>query len=99
MNAAPTAVVREQEAEDVAQKVLALGSPAAYSHEAGTIEKIETHFAWVFLVGEYAYKLKKPGCSARGDLRSVESRRLSCEEELRVNRRLAPDVYIDVVPL
>lgn len=99
MNAAPTAFVRDQQAEDAAQKVLALTSPASYSHEAGIIEKIETHFAWVFLVGEYAYKLKKPGCSARGDLRSVEARRLSCDEELRLNKRLASDVYIGVVPL
>lgn len=97
---APTAVVRcNQEAKDAARKALALASPTSYSHDAGTIENIETHFAWVFLVGEYAYKLKKPSCSARGDLRSVEARRLSCEEELRVNRRLAPDVYIGVVPL
>lgn len=97
---APSAVIRcKQEAEDAAQKILALTSPASYSHEAGTIEKIETHFAWVFLVGEYAYKLKKPGCSARGDLRSVEARHLSCEQELRLNKRLAPDVYIGVVPL
>jgi uncharacterized protein len=94
------AVVRScVSAADAEEKVLALRSPVSYAHEVKTVEVIETHFAWVFLAGEYAYKLKKCTCSARGDLRSLKARRLSCKEEVRVNRRLAPDVYLGVIPL
>lgn len=85
--------------EELAEKVQALQSPACYSHAAGPVESIETHFAWVFLAGEYAYKLKKPASLTVMDLRRVEARRASCEEELRLNRRLAPDVYLGVVAL
>lgn len=82
-----------------AEKVRALQSPAAYPHAAQGIELIETHFACVFLVGEYAYKLKKPVCIDTMDLRQLEARYWSCQEELRLNARLAPGVYLDVLPL
>jgi aminoglycoside phosphotransferase family enzyme len=81
------------------EKVLALKLPASYPHEPDAIESIETHFAWVFLAGAYTYKLKKPRCSDWSDLRLLEARRLNCQDELRLNRRLAPDVYLGVLPL
>jgi len=81
------------------EKVEALRSVAAYPEHPADIETIETHFAWVFLVGDRAYKLKKPVNVPGMDLRTLEARRMSCTEELRLNRRLAPDVYLDVVPL
>lgn len=80
-------------------RVRALHSPETYPHPTADVAAIETHFAWVFLVGNLAYKLKKPVRYGRLDLRELETRRWSCEEELRLNRRLAADVYLDVVPL
>jgi aminoglycoside phosphotransferase family enzyme len=64
-----------------------------------TVEVIETHFAWVFLVGDRAYKLKKPVRQASMDNRSVASRERACRDELRLNRRLAPGVYLRVTPV
>jgi aminoglycoside phosphotransferase family enzyme len=80
-------------------KVQALRSVAIYPEHPAAVETIETHFAWVFLAGERACKLKKPVNVPGMDLRTLDARRLSCAEELRLNRRLAPDVYLDVVPL
>jgi len=57
---------------------------------------IETHVSWVFLFGDRAYKLKKPVRTGFLDFSTVEARRRACEEEVRVNRRLAPDVYLGV---
>jgi aminoglycoside phosphotransferase family enzyme len=65
----------------------------------GKIQVIETHFAWVFLTEHHAYKMKKPMQQATMDYRTLESRERGCRNELRLNRRLAPSIYIDVVPL
>ena len=81
------------------EKIQALRSVAAYAEQPASVEAIETHFAWVFLVGERAYKLKKPVDVPGLDLRTLEARRMSCTEELRLNRKLAPDVYLEVAPL
>jgi hypothetical protein len=63
------------------------------------VQLIETHISWVLLAGEYAYKLKKPVRMGFLDYTSVEARRRCCEEEVRLNRRLAPSLYIGVVPV
>lgn len=63
------------------------------------IEVIETHFARVFLVDALAYKLKKPVRTPAMDYRTVAQRERGCRNELRLNRRLAPSVYLDVVPV
>lgn len=55
--------------------------------------------SWVFLAGSFAYKLKKPVCTSLLDFRTLDARHYFCNEELRLNRRLASSVYIDVVPL
>jgi len=62
-------------------------------------EAIETHFAWVFLVGDRAWKLRKPVCRAPMDYRGLESRRVGAGEEVRLNRRLAPTAYLGTRPL
>jgi aminoglycoside phosphotransferase family enzyme len=62
-------------------------------------ETIETHFAWVFLIGERAWKLRKPLRRDTMDYSSVEARRRSSEAEVHLNRRLAPGVYLDSRPL
>lgn len=63
------------------------------------VERIETHISWVLLTGDRAYKLKKPVRFEFLDYGDVEARRRACLDEVRLNRRLAPDVYLDVVPL
>lgn len=60
---------------------------------------IETHISWVLLAGEQAYKLKKPLRLPFVDYRTLEARRRCCEDELRLNRRLAPSIYRSVVPI
>lgn len=60
---------------------------------------IETHISWVFLTDRFAYKLKKPICFEFLDFSAPALRRQSCEDEVRLNRRLAQDVYLDVVPI
>ena len=72
---------------------------AAYPGSVSRIELHETHISWVFLAGEFAYKLKKPVDLGFVDFTTLERRHLFCEEELRLNRRLAPDLYLDVVPI
>ncbi|MEX2382726.1 MAG: AAA family ATPase [Opitutales bacterium] len=64
--------------------------------QPGPVEVIETHISRVFLVGDRAYKLKKPVDFGFVDFTTLEKRRHSCEEELRLNRRLAPDLYLAI---
>ncbi len=81
------------------EKLSLLRDPTIYPEPTGDIEAIETHCAWVFLTDTHAYKLKKPMRLDRMDNLTLSSRHHSCLEELRLNRRLAPDVYLDVVSL
>ena len=60
---------------------------------------LETHISWVLLAGEYAWKIKKPVDFGFLDFSSLDKRRFYCEEELRLNSRLAPDIYLEVVPV
>jgi aminoglycoside phosphotransferase family enzyme len=76
-----------------------LKRPSAYGNEARRVRAIETHFAWVFLAGRGAFKLKKPLRHRQLDYRTLASRQHGCLEEVRLNRRLAPMVYEGVVPL
>lgn len=64
--------------------------------DAGDVQERETHISWVFLVGERAYKLKKPLVLAFLDYGTVARRRQMCLEEVRLNRRLAPSIYLGV---
>ena len=82
-----------------AEIVRFLRQPQHYSERPACVELIETHFAWVFLTQIHAYKLKKPLRTAFLDYRTIAARRLGCREELVLNRRLAPNVYLDVVPI
>jgi aminoglycoside phosphotransferase family enzyme/predicted kinase len=70
-----------------------------YDHPVTAFEVLETHISWILLTGPYAYKLKKPVDLGFVDFTSLEKRRFYCEEELRLNRRLAPDLYLDVVAI
>ena len=83
----------------LADKVAALGDCALYPERPATVECLETHMSWVFLTDAHVYKLKKPVRYEYLDFSTCALRRRNCEEEVRLNRRLAPDVYIGVVPL
>jgi aminoglycoside phosphotransferase family enzyme len=80
-------------------KVAHLREPGSYPEPAYRVEAIETHMSWVFLLERHVYKLKKPVCHELLDFRSIDARQHFCQEELRLNRRLAPAVYLDVVAL
>jgi aminoglycoside phosphotransferase family enzyme/predicted kinase len=72
----------------------ALLSPKAWPDNAGRAELVETHISWIFLVGQLAYKVKKPVKLDFLDFSTPELRRHFCEEELRINRCFAPDLYL-----
>ena len=81
----------------LARLVKALQRPGIFPHPVGDIEVIETHISVLLLTGDYAYKLKKPLDLGFLDFSTLEKRRRCCEEELRLNRRLAPQLYLDVI--
>ncbi|MGZ8562242.1 MAG: bifunctional aminoglycoside phosphotransferase/ATP-binding protein [Candidatus Limnocylindria bacterium] len=70
--------------------------PAAYPHHVDQVEVVETHLSWVFLAGAYAYKVKKPIKLSFVDQRDPHRRRELCEEETRLNFRLASGIYLGV---
>lgn len=72
---------------------------ACYLHATGDIRMVETHISWVFLTGEYVYKVKKPVNFGFLDFTTLEKRKFYCEEELRLNRRLAEELYLEVVAI
>ena len=76
-----------------------LQRPDAYPDPTGPIRVVETHASWVLLAGELAYKIKKPVDFGFVDFSTLERRRHFCEEEIRLNRRLAPQLYLGVVPI
>jgi hypothetical protein len=78
----------------------ALRQKEAYPHPVDPeIKVVETHISWIFLTGSYAYKLKKPVDLGFLDFSTLDLRRHCCLEELRLNRRLCPEIYIDVLPV
>jgi aminoglycoside phosphotransferase family enzyme/predicted kinase len=79
--------------------IRALHDPACYDHPVRDIHLIETHISWVFLTGSYAYKIKKPVNLGFLDFSTLERRRYYCEEEVRLNRRLAAALYLGVIPI
>jgi hypothetical protein len=79
--------------------IQALTDPARFDHPVENLRLIETHISWVLLTGPYAYKLKKPLDLGFLDFSTLDKRRQACLDEVRLNRRLAPDIYLDVVAL
>jgi aminoglycoside phosphotransferase family enzyme/predicted kinase len=79
--------------------IAALLDPQLYPHPAERIDLIETHASWLLLAGEFAYKIKKPITLPFLDYGTLARRAAFCQAELVLNRRLAPDLYLDVVPI
>lgn len=73
--------------------------PDCYPHPVETVELVETHISWVLLAGDHVYKLKKPLDLGFLDFSTLAKRRFFCEEEIRLNRRTAPDLYLDVIAI
>lgn len=84
---------------ELTRLVEALSDPAAYPHPVEKVTVIHTHISVAFLAGKFAYKLKKPVDFGFLDFTTPEKRRHFCEEEVRLNRRLAPSVYLGVEPV
>jgi aminoglycoside phosphotransferase family enzyme/predicted kinase len=84
---------------DLARLIEALSDPATYPHRVDKVEVCQTHISAVFLAGPFAYKIKKPVALGFLDFRTLQRRHYFCEEEVRLNRRLAPSVYLGVVPV
>jgi aminoglycoside phosphotransferase family enzyme/predicted kinase len=79
--------------------IKALLRPEAHEPPEPAVQLLETHISWIRLAGERAYKIKKPVNLGFVDFSTPELRARCCTEELRLNRRLAPDLYLDVVPV
>jgi aminoglycoside phosphotransferase family enzyme/predicted kinase len=76
-----------------------LSRPETYPHRPDRVEQVETHVSQVFLAGSHVYKLKKPVKYDFLDFSTAAVREQACREEVRLNRRLAPDAYLGVVPI
>ncbi|MBL0122401.1 MAG: AAA family ATPase [Betaproteobacteria bacterium] len=82
--------------------IRALLEPRRYPHLPDAVERVElvqTHISWVLLAGDFAYKIKKPLKLPFLDFSTLERRHDRCEDELRLNSRFAPDIYLDVVSI
>jgi aminoglycoside phosphotransferase family enzyme len=86
-------------APGIREKVAFLSGADIYPEATSRVDVKETHMSWVFLTDTNAWKLKKPVRYDYLDFSTPDARRRNCEEEVRLNRRLAPDVYLGVVPL
>ncbi len=76
-----------------------LTDPACYDHSVGKVQLIETHISWVLLTGEFAYKIKKPVDLGFLDFSTLAKRQQACADEVRLNRRLAAEIYLGVVAI
>jgi aminoglycoside phosphotransferase family enzyme/predicted kinase len=81
------------------QLIAALCDPRRYPHAAGRVRLLETHISWVLLAGRYAYKIKKAVNLGFLDFTRLAARRHYCLEELRLNRRLAPQLYLEAIAI
>lgn len=76
-----------------------LGNPRCYDHPTDAIQHVETHISHILLSGTFAYKIKKPLNLGFLDFSSLDKRLHACQEEVRLNQRLAPTIYLGVVPI
>ena len=74
-------------------------NPKFFGSDIKSVDIIQTHISYVALTGKYAYKIKKQVNYGFLDFSTVEKRKYYCDEEMRLNRRLCPDIYLDVIPI
>ncbi len=74
-------------------------NPSFYPHPVDKVDLVQTHISWVFLAGSFVYKIKKPVDFGFLNFTTLEKRHFYCLEELRLNRRLCPQIYLDVEPV
>ena len=79
--------------------IKSLLKPAAYPDPTAGVRLIETHVSFIFLTDSFVYKVKKPVDFGFLNFTTLDRRRFYCEEEVRLNRRLCPDIYLGVVEL
>ena len=84
---------------DLPPLIRSLMAPGRFPGVPGPAELVQTHISWVLLAGEHAYKIKKPVRLPFLDFSTLAQRKACCDDELRLNRRFAPDLYLDVVAL
>ncbi len=84
---------------EIERLIESLLDPDAYPDRPENIEVRQTHISAVFLAGRFVYKIKKPVALGFLDFHTLEFRHHFCVEEVRLNRRLAPNVYLGVVPI
>lgn len=77
----------------------AMMDPGIYPVIPGNVEMIQTHISYIFIAGDFVYKVKKAVNFGFLDFTTLERRKYYCDEELRLNQRLAPDIYLKVVPI
>jgi hypothetical protein len=76
-----------------------LKNPLLYGPDVESVDVLQTHISFIALTGKYAYKIKKPVNFGFLDFSTLDKRKFYCEEEIRLNRRLCPDIYLNVVSL
>jgi uncharacterized protein len=76
-----------------------LESPESYPHRPTEVRAIQTHISWVFVASPFVFKVKKPVNLGFLDFSTLEKRRYFCRREIELNRRLCPEIYLDVVPI
>ena len=81
------------------QKIALLSCPATYGAQVESVEVVETHMSLLFVAGATVYKLKKPVRFPYLDFSTLSRREAACRAELGLNRRLAPDIYLDTVAI
>ncbi len=79
--------------------VQALLKPEIYPHNPKKVELVQTQMSFLFLTGDYVYKIKKPVDLGYLDYTTLEKRRFFCQQEIELNRRLCPEIYLEVVPI
>jgi uncharacterized protein len=81
------------------QLIAFLETPASYPHRPTEVRAIQTHISWVFIASPFVFKVKKPVNLGFLDFSTLEKRQYFCQREVELNRRLCPEIYLDVVPI
>ena len=76
-----------------------LAKSEAYPEQTKNVEMLQTHISYIFITDDYVYKIKKPVNFGFLDFSTLDKRLFYCQKEIELNKRLSPDVYLDVIPI